>query len=102
MSYFFRIWEDFAALLNLLQVANPNLPEKIGKSKSWKCNSHFMTGNSTSSGFIGPLCVHRARNDELTLISLKYLLYEGLGIIYNWFLVQNIYIDLIPVQFPSS
>lgn len=34
--YSFRIWEDFAALLNLLQVANPNLPEKIGKSKSWK------------------------------------------------------------------
>lgn len=24
-----KIWEDFAALLNLLQVANPNLPEKI-------------------------------------------------------------------------
>lgn len=34
--YSFRIWEDFAALLNLLQVASPNLPEKIGKSKSWK------------------------------------------------------------------
>lgn len=34
--YSFRIWEDFAALLNLLQVANPNLPEKIGKSKSWE------------------------------------------------------------------
>lgn len=32
--YSFRIWEDFVALLNLLQVANPNLPEKIGESKS--------------------------------------------------------------------
>ena len=34
MIYSFRIWEDFAALLNLLQVASPNLPEKIGESKS--------------------------------------------------------------------
>jgi len=35
----FRIWEDFATLLNLLQARNPNLPEKMGKSyeKLEKC-----------------------------------------------------------------
>ena len=29
----FRIWEDFAALLNLLQVTHPLLPEKMGKKR---------------------------------------------------------------------
>ena len=36
----FRIWEDFAALLNLMQLTKyANLPEKIGKSteKLEKC-----------------------------------------------------------------
>ena len=33
MTYvnFYRTWEDFAALLNLLQVTHPHLPEKVGK-----------------------------------------------------------------------
>ena len=36
----FSIWEDFATLLNLLQVKNPNVPEKMGKSceKLEKCS----------------------------------------------------------------
>ena len=29
-----RVWEDFAALLNLLQVTHPHLPEKIGEFSS--------------------------------------------------------------------
>jgi len=29
----FRIWEDFAALLNLLQVTHSLLPEKMGKKR---------------------------------------------------------------------
>ena len=33
VNHFFRIWEDFAALLNLLQVMHIHIPEKTGKKK---------------------------------------------------------------------
>ena len=33
VNYLFRIWEDFAALLNLLQVMHIHIPEKTGKKK---------------------------------------------------------------------